>query len=88
MIQDASLWDFPKWNQNSRFDFETVAKATDTGHVYGSVIWGFTISDASKGEITGEYATGHNVTQATTDQALKNLDEYYRNTGSSTAPTT
>ena len=87
VIQDASLWDFPQWNENSRFDFETVAKATDTGHVYGSVIWGFTISDASKGEVTAEYASGRNVTLATTDEALKNLDEYYRNTGSSTAPT-
>jgi len=86
-IQDASLWDFPQWNRNSKFAFETVAKATDTGHVYGSVIWGFTISDASKGEITDEYASGRDVTLATTDQALKNLDEYYGNPGSSTAPT-
>jgi hypothetical protein len=86
VITDASLWDFPQWNLNSKFDFETVAKATDTGHVYGSVIWGFTISDASKGTVTGEYASGRDVTLATTDEALKNLNEYYRNPGSSKAP--
>jgi hypothetical protein len=85
---DASLWDFPGSSGNRRFSFETVAKATDTGHSYGSVFWGFTIKDASKGEVTDELAYGRNVTLATTDEALRRFNEYYRNPGASTAPTT
>jgi hypothetical protein len=69
-----------------RFSFETVAQATDTGHIYGSVAWGFTISDASKGEITHEYASGRDVTLATTDEALRRFNEHYRNPGASKAP--
>lgn len=87
-IADASLWDFPGSSGNRRFSFETVAKATDTGHVYGSVFWGFTIKDASKGEVTDELAYGRNVTLATTDEALRRFNEYYRNPGATTAPTT
>lgn len=84
----ASLWDFPGSSGNRRFSFETVAKATDTGHIYGSVFWGFTIKDASKGEVTDELAYGRNVTLATTDEALRRFNEYYRNPGATTAPTT
>jgi hypothetical protein len=86
-ITDASLWDYPGSGSNMVFAFETVAKATDTGHVYGSVMWGFAISDAAKGTVSGEYASGRDVTLATTDQALTNLDEYYKNPGSTNAPT-
>jgi hypothetical protein len=85
-IQDTSLWDYPGWSVNSRFSFETVAKDTVGGFVYGSVMWGFTISDAAKGTVDNEYATGRNVTLATTDAALKRFDEYYRNPGARTAP--
>ncbi len=48
-IQEASLWDYPGSSGNRQFSFETVAMASDTGHVYGTVMWGFTISDASEG---------------------------------------
>ena len=84
----ASLWDYPGWSQNCRFSFETVAKATDTGHVYGTVMWGFTISDGAKGTVTGEYGAGRNVMMQTTEEALRRFDEYFRNPGASTAPTT
>ena len=86
VINDASIWDYPGWSMNSRFSFETVAKDTVGGFVYGSVMWGFTISDASKGKVDHEYAAGRNVTLAETDAALKKFDEYYRNPGASTAP--
>jgi hypothetical protein len=87
-ISEASLWDYPGTSgPNVRFSFETVAQASDTGHVYGSVAWGFTVSDVSKGEVTGERAVGRNVTLANTDEALRRYNEYYRNRGASTAPT-
>lgn len=86
-IVEASLWDFPSWNSNGRYSFETVAKAVDTGAVYGTVQWGFTISDAAKGTVDHEYSRGRGAPTATTRQALKNLGEFYGNTGASTAPT-
>ena len=82
----ASLWDFPQWNQKCRFSFETVAVAVDTGMVYGTVQWGFTISDGAKGTITNEYERGHGAPTATTWAALKAFNEYYANPGASTAP--
>jgi hypothetical protein len=86
-VAEASLWDYPGWDRNMRFSFETVAKADDTGFVYGSVAWGFSISDAAKGIVDNEYANGRDVTTQTTDEALKRFDEYMRNPGASTAPT-
>ena len=64
----------------------TVAKAADTGEVYGTVQWGFTIADAAKGKITNEYERGRGAPTPTTREALHNLDEYYGNPGASTAP--
>jgi hypothetical protein len=85
-IVEASLWDYPGWSKNCRFSFETVAKAVDTGEIYGTVQWGFTISDAAKGVVDNEYERGRGAPTATTRQALKNLNEYYGNPGASTAP--
>jgi hypothetical protein len=85
-IKEASLWDYPGWDHNMRFSFETVAKAADTDFVYGTVMWGFTISDASKGVVDHERAVGRNVTLLTTDEAIKKFNEFYRNPGASTAP--
>lgn len=85
-ITEASLGDYPGWSQNCRFSFETVAKASDTGHVYGTVMWGFTISDGAKGKVEKERAVGRNVTLATTDKAIEKFDQFYRNPGASTAP--
>jgi hypothetical protein len=82
----ASLWDFPQWSQKCRFSFETVAVAVDNGMVYGTVQWGFTISDGAKGTITNEYSRGRGAPTATTWAALKAFDEYYANPGASTAP--
>jgi hypothetical protein len=52
------------------------------------VAWGFTVSDVKKGTITGEHSVGRDVTTATTDEALRRFNQYYRNPGASTAPTT
>lgn len=85
-IKEASLWDYPQSPINMRFSFETLAKAADTGHVYGTVLWGFEISDASKGKVEKENAVGRNVTLLTTDKAIEKFNEFYRNPGASTAP--
>jgi hypothetical protein len=85
-IGEASLWDYPGSSGNRRFSFETAAKAADTGYVYGTVMWGFTISDASKGTIEKERAVGRDVTLRTTDKAIDKFNEFYKNPGSSTAP--
>lgn len=37
----AHLWDFPNWDQPSRFEFETVAMGRDSRTAYGAVRWGF-----------------------------------------------
>jgi hypothetical protein len=87
-ISEASLADRPASGARIRFSFETVAKATDTGHVYGSVLWGFTVDDPAHGTLSDERSVGRNVPQATTDEALRVFDEYYRNPGATTAPTT
>ncbi len=86
-VSEASLWDWPQSSNNVRFSFETVAKDATGGHVYGTVMWGFTISDASKGTIEKERAVGRNVTLLTTDKAIEKFNEFYRNPGASTAPT-
>jgi hypothetical protein len=87
-IREASLWDYPGWTRKMRWSFETVAKAVDTGHVYGAVKWGFTLSDPAAGTITGERSSGHNTQSATAEAALRKFHEYYRNPGSANAPTT
>jgi len=85
-ISEASLADFPGSSAKRAFSFETVAKAADTGHVYGTVMWGFTIADPAKGTIEKERAVGRDVTLATTDKAIEKFNEFYRNPGASTAP--
>jgi hypothetical protein len=86
-IKHASLWDYPGWSKNCRYTFQTVAVATDTGHVYGALKWGFTISDAPKGTVDKEHQSATDAPSATTVEALRRHHEYYKNPGSSTAPT-
>ena len=85
-VVPASLWDYPGSSGNRRFDFETVAKARVTGEIYGTVLWGFTISDAAKGTVEKEYSSGRGGMTATTAKALRVFNEYYANPGSPTAP--
>lgn len=85
-VTDASLWDSPGSAGNREFSFETVAKASDTGHVYGTIMWGFAITDASKGKVEREKAVGRDVTLLTTDKAIEAFNKFYKNPGASTAP--
>lgn len=85
MFQPASLWDFPHWTVNSNFSLETTAQAAD-GHNYGSLKWGFRISDAAKGTVTDEQASAADSQSATSTEALRVFNEFYKNPGSSKAP--
>ena len=85
-VSEASLYDYPGAGIKSRFSFETIAKASDTGHVYGTVMWGFTISDPAKGTVDHERAVGRDVTLLSSDRAIVNYDAFFRNPGSAKAP--
>ena len=85
-IVEASLSDYPGSAGHERFSFETVAVSVDTGTVYGSVQWGFTISDPAKGIVDHEWSKGLVKPSATAQQALKNFNEYFRNKGTKSAP--
>jgi hypothetical protein len=85
-IGEASLGDYPGSDGNTAFSFETIAKAADTGHVYGTVMWGFVISDAAHGKVDKERAVGRNVTLLNSDVALKNYDTFFKNQGTPRAP--
>jgi outer membrane protein OmpA-like peptidoglycan-associated protein len=80
----AHLWDFPKWNQASRFEFETVALGRDNRTVYGAVRWGFE-TDGTTGtshewydipEITTS-GGGEAYQSAGFDEALQNFRNFY-----------
>jgi hypothetical protein len=85
-IKEASLWDFPGWGAKGRFSFETAAKSVDTGYIYATPTWGFTISDPAKGEVTGQYADAHFVQSSTFNAAVAAFDKFYKNPGATTAP--
>src|ERR1700752_2630727 len=42
-VHATSLYDYPAFAGEVDYDFETVAKATDTQTIYGSLAWGFEI---------------------------------------------
>jgi hypothetical protein len=85
-VAEASLWDFPQSGGNRRFTFETAAKAADTGYIYASLHWGFTISDAAKGTVEKEHASADRGPSATFGAAVAAFNKFYKNPGSSTAP--
>jgi outer membrane protein OmpA-like peptidoglycan-associated protein len=74
-VHAASLYDYPGsgW-ENLDLDFETVAKATDTQSVYGSLAWGFEIRS---GAVQGEYAGASDAQSAVFDEALERFRGYY-----------
>jgi outer membrane protein OmpA-like peptidoglycan-associated protein len=70
----ASLYDYPWFSIDTNFDFETVAKATDTQTIYGSLEWGFQIRS---GVVRSEYAHAASAASATFDEALERFRGYY-----------
>ncbi|MGH9497262.1 MAG: DUF4157 domain-containing protein [Candidatus Sulfotelmatobacter sp.] len=89
VIAEASLSDTPGSSSNMSFSFETVAKDADphgTGHVYGTIMWGFEVTDAVKGKVEKERAVGRDVTLKSTDKAIEAFNKFFRNPGAPTAP--
>jgi len=86
-IKEASLWDFPGSAGKRRFSFETAAKASDTGYIYATLRWGFTLSDPAKGTVAGERASASAFQSSTFNAAVTAFDEFVKNPGSSKAPT-
>lgn len=84
-VQPAVLADFPGSSGERVFRFETAA-LSDYGYVYASLEWGFTISDAAKGQVTGEHASVTLMASRTFDAAVKAFDEFYANPNASSAP--
>jgi hypothetical protein len=89
-IVPAILDDTPGFSGPLKYIFETVAKAEDTGISYGAVLWGFEIylDKAGVAKIKGENKDFKETPSRTVGAALKKFNEYYRNPGASTAPTT
>jgi hypothetical protein len=85
-ISPASLADEPKFNVNTRFSFETAAKAADTGYHYATIQWGFTVSDAAKGTVGSEWATVNRAPTATFRAAVAEFNKFYKNKGTPGAP--
>jgi Domain of unknown function (DUF4157) len=85
-VKEASLGDYPGSNQKFRFCFETAAKGADTGHIYATLTWGFTISDPAKGTVDHEHAAANRDPSATLGAAVTAFEEFFKNPGSSTAP--
>jgi Domain of unknown function (DUF4157)/OmpA family len=73
-IGNATLYDFPWFSVDTDFDFETVAKATDTRAVYGALHWGFHIRS---GVVGSEYAYAIGAQSATFEEALERFRGYY-----------
>lgn len=85
-VEPSVLGDFPSSSGERVFRFETAARATETGYLYASLEWGFEISDAAKGTVTGEFARASWVQSNTLDAAVGAFDEFYRNPGAASAP--
>jgi len=85
-VTEASLWDNPSAGNSIRFSFETAAKSVNSGYIYGTVRWGFTVTNPG-GKISGETATVHRGPSATFGAAVHEFNEFYKNRGASTAPT-
>jgi outer membrane protein OmpA-like peptidoglycan-associated protein len=72
--QETSLYDYPWFSFDVDFQFETVAKATDTQAIYGALEWGFGIRSRV---VQGEYARAVDAESATFTAALERFRGYY-----------
>jgi outer membrane protein OmpA-like peptidoglycan-associated protein len=72
--RETSLWDYPTSPIDLDFEFETVAKATDTQTVYGALEWGFGIRS---GVVQNEYAQAYDAESAVFNEALERFRGYY-----------
>ncbi len=88
-ITAAVLKDTPGTRQPLKHSFVTVAKASDTGFVYGTVLWGFeTFLDKGKATIKNEYKSFRTFEGETFVEAVRLFNEFYKNKGTPGAPKT
>ena len=74
-LHRAMLYDYPGGGSiDLDFDFETVAKGTDTQTIYGSLRWGFKIRS---GAVQDEYAYAVDAQSAEFEEALERFRGYY-----------
>lgn len=85
-VTEAILGDAVRSKFNDRFTFETVAKSPINGHEYGSLQWGFTVTDPANGKVENEHAKARRTPSKTYFAAVREFDKFYRNPGSPTAP--
>jgi hypothetical protein len=87
--EEAVLKDDPASAGLRKFNFVAVAKGSDNGIVYGTVLWGFeTFHDkAGVTKIKNEYKSFRLAQGETFDAALKLFNEFYKNPGTPGAPT-
>jgi Domain of unknown function (DUF4157) len=85
-IVGASIWDNPGWSRKSRYSFETAAQCAETLHSYGTLTWGFTISDPDNGIVESEHASASPKSSDTFKLAVSQFNEFYRNPGSRSSP--
>jgi outer membrane protein OmpA-like peptidoglycan-associated protein len=72
--RETSLWDYPTSPIDLDFEFETVAKATDTQTVYGALEWGFGVRS---GVVQNEYVQAFDAESAVFNEALERFRGYY-----------
>lgn len=79
-IRPAILWDNPTSSNPHQIEFETVAQDPATGHVYGSLIWGFTvITGGAKALVRAEHARAQNAPSGSFTRAVEKFHAYYKN---------
>jgi hypothetical protein len=89
-IVPTTLHDTPNFHAPLKFNLVTVAKAQDTGVVYGVVLWGFEtfLDKTGVAKIKNEYHIFRRFQGETFDAALQKFNEFYKNPGTPGAPTT
>ena len=73
-VEPTTLVDYPRTPYDLDFDFETVAKATDTQAIYGALTWGF---GTRSGAVQNEYVQAFDTESATFNEALERFRGYY-----------
>ncbi|MDT5062501.1 MAG: hypothetical protein QOH63_2960 [Acidobacteriota bacterium] len=80
-LHETSLYDLPSASFEADFEFETVAKATDTQNIYGAIEWGFQIRAIIPGSrvltVRNEYARVSDTASATFNEALERFRGYF-----------
>jgi len=81
-----TYWPNEKLSHDGSKDGKIISEASLWDFPRSTVMWGFEITDPANEKIGNERAVGRNVTLLTTDKAIEEFNEFYRNSGASTEP--